>query len=264
MPLSERFYGPEQATIHHERFGDLAAEAATRLLAELRAAGLTRGTIVDLGCGSGILAAHLCDAGYQVVGIDMSPAMIELARAAAPRAIFITASIFDAPIPTAVAVTAVGEPLNYAMAGPAALDDFARFTQRVHDALVPSGVFLFDVSITGRYGPTGRTAQFHDAPTWSLGMHGTEADGMLVREIAVFHREADDRYRRVNERHVLRLADPDEVHDTLEATGFAVETFTRYNDTATQSTPAAGFAVFLARRTPDPRPSAAMAGSVGS
>ncbi len=241
------FYGAEQAAIHDERFGDLAAEAASRLIDELHHAGLTGGTVVDLGSGSGILAARMGDAGYDVVGVDMSPSMIELARAAAPRATFVLGSLLDVAIPPAVAVTAVGEPLNYAMAGPAALDQLASFAQRVHDALAPGGIFLFDVTTAGRYGPT-TVERFHDAGTWSLGMHGREDGDALVREIAVFYREPDGRYRRVDERHVLRLADPERVRATLEAAGFTVATFPTYNLEASRSTPLAGFVVFLARR----------------
>jgi SAM-dependent methyltransferase len=42
------------------------------------------GLVADLGCGPGHLTAHLRDRGLDVFGVDLSPAMIELARAAAP------------------------------------------------------------------------------------------------------------------------------------------------------------------------------------
>ena len=58
------FYGAEQAAIHHGAFGDLAADAAALLVERLGVAGLSEGRITDLGCGSGILAAALIDAGY--------------------------------------------------------------------------------------------------------------------------------------------------------------------------------------------------------
>lgn len=52
----ESFYGRDQAWIHDVRFGDLAASAADFVVERLRGAGLDRGTVVDLGCGSCILA----------------------------------------------------------------------------------------------------------------------------------------------------------------------------------------------------------------
>ena len=78
------YYGPDQAQIHHTRFGDLAADAARLLIERLDAVGLTDGHVMDLGCGSGILAAALIAAGYAVTGVDISSAMIDLSLVNAP------------------------------------------------------------------------------------------------------------------------------------------------------------------------------------
>jgi SAM-dependent methyltransferase len=43
-----------------------------------KAAGL--GPVADLGCGTGRVAAHLDSLGVDVFGIDLSPAMVDLAR----------------------------------------------------------------------------------------------------------------------------------------------------------------------------------------
>ncbi len=40
--------------------------------------------VAELGCGPGLLTAHLRDLGLEVFGLDLSPAMIDLARAAYP------------------------------------------------------------------------------------------------------------------------------------------------------------------------------------
>ena len=107
-------YGPELARIHHERFGDLARAAAEELLRRLRDAGIWRGAVADLGCGSGILASALSQAGYAVHGVDRSPDMLAIARETAPRATFVEGSWVDADLPPGtVAVTCVGECVNY-------------------------------------------------------------------------------------------------------------------------------------------------------
>lgn len=51
--------------------------------------------ILDLGCGTGELTAHIAAAGAEVVGIDLSPAMIGSARAAHPGLRFEVADAAD-------------------------------------------------------------------------------------------------------------------------------------------------------------------------
>jgi SAM-dependent methyltransferase len=50
-----------------------------------------RGAWLDLSCGTGLLLARLVDRsdGRRVVGLDLSPAMLERARAAAPGAVLV-------------------------------------------------------------------------------------------------------------------------------------------------------------------------------
>ena len=61
--MPEPFCGPDHAIIQDREFGDLARRAAAYLRPLLDAARLGHGTVVDLGCGSGILAGILTDAG---------------------------------------------------------------------------------------------------------------------------------------------------------------------------------------------------------
>jgi SAM-dependent methyltransferase len=44
-----------------------------------------RGPIADLGCGPGVVTAHVAAMGVPIFGIDLSPRMIELARQAHPH-----------------------------------------------------------------------------------------------------------------------------------------------------------------------------------
>src|SRR5262245_2215204 len=105
-------YRSDLAYIHDAGFGSFVAGAAPWLLALLRSSGLDDGLVIDLGCGSGIWARELLMAGYRVLGFDISPAMVTLARKAAPRGEFHAASFVKAPLRPCVAVTAIGEIFN--------------------------------------------------------------------------------------------------------------------------------------------------------
>ena len=80
------------AYIHDVGFGDYAKKAAPGLLRILRTCGVKEGLVVDLGCGSGHWARELNRAGYRVLSVDQSLAMIRLARQKAPASKFKVAS----------------------------------------------------------------------------------------------------------------------------------------------------------------------------
>jgi SAM-dependent methyltransferase len=245
------FYGADQAAIHHERFGGLAVAAAGDLLDALAAAGRTDGTVVDLGSGSGILAREVAEAGFDVVGVDLSADMVELARRTAPAARFDVGSIHDVELPAGcVGITAIGEVLNYGTDERSGLEAVGRLAARIHEALLPGGAWLTDLSGPGRAGPTGVVKQFHRDDTWCLGMTATESPEArrLDREITLFAAEDDGRYRRIDEHHVLHLYDRHEVAGLLEDVGFEVELADGYRTPASHPNALPGWYVVRATK----------------
>ncbi|MBI3770557.1 MAG: class I SAM-dependent methyltransferase [Deltaproteobacteria bacterium] len=116
------YYGEDLAFIHDAGYGDFARAAAPGLVSLLRRAGVERGTVVELGCGSGAATRALVAAGHDVLAIDASPAMLRRARRRIVGARFARGRLPGVTIRPCDAVVAVGEVVNY-MAGPAA---FAR------------------------------------------------------------------------------------------------------------------------------------------
>ncbi|HEY7222316.1 MAG TPA: class I SAM-dependent methyltransferase [Micromonosporaceae bacterium] len=55
------------------------------------------GRLADLGCGPGHVAAHLTALGRPTVGIDLSPAMVEVGRGRYPQVKFRVGSLLDLP-----------------------------------------------------------------------------------------------------------------------------------------------------------------------
>lgn len=220
-------YGEELARIHHDHFGMVARAAAGELLARLGERGLASGTVIDLAAGSGILARAASEAGFDVLGVDLSPDMLRLARAEAPRARFSLGSLWELELPPCVAVAAVGEAFGYAAdptAGPGAL---AARLDDIRRALAPGGVLLFDVAGPGRSGPAGRRSVFWEHGGQALGLVEREADGRLERSIALFVPEGG-LHRRVEETHALVLYAPEAVEAALARAGFSWQRLGRY------------------------------------
>jgi SAM-dependent methyltransferase len=211
-------YGADLSYIHDAGFTGYVSAAAPGLLALLRRRGIHDGLVVDLGCGSGAWAARLNAAGYDVFGIDLSPAMIALARRHAPRARFAVASLFQAELPPCVAVTAVGECLNYAFDRANSRRSLARLFARVYRALIPGGIFAFDIA-EPRQPAAALARRFVQTDDWAVLVQAEEARGVLVRQITAYRRDGE-RYRRSDETHRLLLWRGSELAEQLRTAGF--------------------------------------------
>jgi SAM-dependent methyltransferase len=223
-------YQEDLAYAHDVGYGGFATGAAPGVLALLRRQGITRGLVVDLGCGSGIWARILTDAGYDVFGVDYSAAMIALARKKAPKATFSVASYLTADLPKCDAVTSIGECLNFLFDrdGDTPLDPVFR---RVHAALRPGGLFVFDVIEPGQL-PRGRPRQGHrTGDDWAVMVDLAEDPKrqQLTRSITMFRR-VGRLYRRSEELHRVQLYRGRDLAAVLRSIGFLVRLHRSYGD----------------------------------
>jgi SAM-dependent methyltransferase len=211
-------YSADLAYVHDAAFGDVARRAAPQILGLLRDRGIRCGHIVEVGCGSGIAAACFVARGYTVTGTDVSPAMIRLARANAPDARFRVVPIERLRPPPCDAVVAVGEIVSYVAGG---LPVLQRFFRRVHDALRPGGVFVFDF-IESAAGRTFAAKSFGGAD-WALAARATFDDtrSLLTRRIVVV-RTIGRRVRHATEIHQVRVYRRSDMRRALEKAGFSV------------------------------------------
>ena len=224
-------YGHALSHIHDTGFAGVAEAAAGMLISRLKASGLTRGRVTDLGCGSGILARKLLDQRYAVEGIDQSVAMLALANSRAPEAVFRRGSLLECEIPPSIAVCAIGECFNYCFDpnnDEAALD---RVLHRVHQSLESGGILMFDIATPDRI-TKAPPKNFYQAQNWTTLVENrhSETPLMMTRKISSFVR-LGEYYERVDETHHLRLIDPDTVALRMTTLGFEFEMFESYGPT---------------------------------
>jgi SAM-dependent methyltransferase len=194
-------YQQDLAFIHATGFGDFARSAASGILRRLRAASIPVRRVVEVGCGAGPLTKTLVDAGFEVIGIDVSPELLRVARITCSEARFLLGSIYTQEIPSCDAIVAIGEPLTY------------------HD----------DEDGDARLRDSERS--WKTGEDWAVLVETTEDQGsrMLIREIETF-RKVGDAYRRRREVHRVRLFDTHEVCSWLEAAGFRASTADAYGE----------------------------------
>lgn len=245
QPIADA-YLEDLAFVHDDSFGFIATGAAKTVAAKLTERGINTGLVVELACGSGISCELLLHAGYDVLGYDISSAMVEMAERRAEtvppppvaygqsaesihaaRAEFRVASLYDAEIPTCVAVTGVGEAFNYLFDPRAGFDSMSSVFARAYDAIIPGGVLMFDIA---QPGPLPRL-EHHvwEGNGWRVISETIEhtTERILERKI-VTTRRVDGRDRETTELHRLSLYDHEEVYEALRSVGFAPLTLASY------------------------------------
>lgn len=238
-------YGEDLAHIHDDGFGMIARGAAATLLEAMRTAGPRVGLVVELACGSGISSRLIADAGYEVLGFDLSPEMVELAAARVPEGRFTACSLYDAEFPRCAAVTAIGEAFNYRFDERASFDAMCEVFVLAYDTLEPGGLLLLDVAHPGRGHPRMEQTTY-SGEGWRVTSQTVElpGDDRLLRQI-VSHREIAGKERRGEEMHELALYGHEAVFAALKAAGFAPRMLASYGAEYLFS---AGHGGFLARK----------------
>jgi SAM-dependent methyltransferase len=218
LRVTHPFYDDDLAHVHHTGYSDGLRRAIPAMLALLRAAGIPKGRVVDLGCGGGIWLRAASEAGYETVGVDVSPSFVALARETAPKAQVVGADAYAFALPPCDAITAFGEVLCYVAA--ASAPPLAAFVQRAASALRPGGLLLFDLVVGGDEAPAPGRAQ-RDGDGWAV-----TADATIdaVRRVLTRNIETKRGGRTVRERHLQYLFTEAEVVSALETAGFAVRT----------------------------------------
>jgi SAM-dependent methyltransferase len=120
--------------------------------------------VLELGSGAGALTRELLDAPCDVVGVDISPAMVEHCRATFPTATFLVGDLRDLSVHESASYAAVVAGAN--------LIDVATHEERpgvlteLRRVLAPGGLLYFS---THNRNSTDALRQAHDGPTLRLG-----------------------------------------------------------------------------------------------
>lgn len=220
-------YDSDLAFIHDSGFGDFARNSAPGILNLFARGGISDGTIVDLGCGSGIWAREVADAGYRVVGVDISPAMIAIARRRVPEAEFHVKSFLQFRLPACQAVTALNEVFNYLFDKRNSLRSLRRLFTEVYNALTPKGLFVFDVAEPRRW--KGPKQGFREEKDWTcLVYYEHNSDKQQLTRRIVTYRKAGNVCRRRAETHRQQLYRGTTLAGILRAVGFRVRLVRSY------------------------------------
>ncbi len=222
------FYDTDLAYVHDTGYSNFAHNAAKMIKKAFSKEFYKKGLIIDLGCGSGIIAKELLDDGFEVLGIDKSKALIEIANKRAPNGEYVIDSFFEISLPKCIGVISTSECLNYAVNGENE-KQLRNLFKNVFGALQSGGLFIFDMIEPGTAKNEKYIVEKND---WTMFLHTWEnnENNILTRDIILFRKIENNLYRKTKEIHTARLYPHNQVIALLEETGFQVSLFKQYGD----------------------------------
>lgn len=127
-------------------------EWADYIIRTLRTEGINDGLILELGCGTGTLTELLSKAGYDMIGVDNSMEMLDIARSKKEESgqdiLYLLQDMQEFELyGTVRAVVCVCDSMNYLTD----YEDVVTCMKLVNNYLDPKGVFLFDFNTVHKY-----------------------------------------------------------------------------------------------------------------
>ena len=192
------------------------------LCEQMAEAGISQGIVLDLGCGTGSLTRLLAQKGYDMIGIDNSPRMLQIAMEKEGE---------DSPIlyllqdmrefelyGTVAAVVSVCDSVNY-ITEP---EDLLQVFCLVNNYLDPKGLFIFDFNTDYKYGQVigdAVIAENREDCSFIWDNYYDEESHINEYDLTIFVKEQDEMFRKFEEIHYQRGYTLPEIKELLEKAG---------------------------------------------
>ncbi len=182
-----------------------------------------RNLVLDLGCGTGTITELLYEKGYDMIGVDSSEEMLQIAldKKLETRSdiLYLCQDMRELDLYSTVGtVVSVCDSLNYLLMDEDVLQTF----HLVNNYLFPGGIFIFDFNTIYKYeeviGDATIAENREDCSFIWENFYSCE-DHINEYDVTVFERQEDDLYRRFTETHYQRGYTLEEMKTFLEKAG---------------------------------------------
>ena len=197
---------------------------------------ITEGLVLELGCGTGKLMTLLGKAGFDMIGVDNSVEMLQIAREKTSQDfLYLLQDMREFELyGTVKAVISVCDSVNYITKK----EDLRKVFQLVNNYLDPEGLFIFDFNTEYKYRELiGETVIAEDREDVSFIWFNEYDEESHLNDIdlKVFVQEEGDIYRKFQEEHIQRGYTLDEIKQLLEESGLIfLEAYEEYTTQAPQ------------------------------
>lgn len=201
-------------------------EGEDRERLEQEALASERDLVVDLGCGTGTLTELLYEAGYDVVGVDSSEAMLAKAMEKRDQSgseiLYLQQDMRELSLYSTVGtVVSACDSINYILEE----DELVKVFSLVNNYLFPGGLFLFDFNTDYKYREViGDCVIAENREDCSfIWENDYDPEGRINEyDLTLFLEREDGLFEKVTETHLQRGYEPEEMRKILERAGMEV------------------------------------------
>ena len=201
----------------------------------LREYGISDGLVLDLGCGTGSMTEVLSGYGYDMIGVDLSEDMLEIALekrdASGHDILYLLQDMRSFELyGTVRAVVSVCDCVNYLLEE----QDLTETFRLVNNYLDPGGIFIFDLNTEYKYRELlgeATIAEDREEESFIWDNYYDEEEKLNEYTLSIFIREKENCYRKYTETHYQKAYSLKTINDCMEKAGLeflaAYDAFTR-------------------------------------
>lgn len=198
-------------------------EWADRLESILKEQGIDGGLVLDLGCGTGSMTEQLARRGYDMIGVDVSDEMLEIAMKKREQSgheiLYLLQDMREFELyGTVGAVVSVCDSVNYITEE----EELEECFRLVNNYLDPGGLFVFDFNTEYKYREIlgqQTIAEDREEQSFIWDNYYYEEEKINEYELTLFIREEGDLYRKYQETHFQKAYDLETIRTLLERAG---------------------------------------------
>ncbi|MBD5134774.1 MAG: class I SAM-dependent methyltransferase [Lachnospiraceae bacterium] len=208
-------------------------EWGTYLINLLRKFGVHSGTVLELGCGTGSMTEILAGSGYDMIGVDISEEMLNIAIEKKDKSghdiLYINQDMRELELyGTVEAVVSICDSMNYITEE----EDLLKVFTLVNSYLDEGGIFIFDMNTVHKYEEIGDSIiaenRYNSSFIWE---NMYDADEMINEYyLTIYMEDNNGKYDRFEEIHYQKAYTVEKVKELIEKSGMefvtAMEAFT--------------------------------------
>ena len=184
--------------------------------------GIRDGIVADLGCGTGTMTEYLAEKGYDMIGIDASEEMLEIAQEKKEKSgyeiLYLLQDMREFELyGTVRAIVCVCDSMNYIME----YQELVEVFRLVNNYLDPKGVFIFDLNTEYKYRELladNTFAEDREESSFIWNNFYDEEDKVNEYDLTLFVKEGE-LYRKFEETHYQRAYGLDQIQQAIRDGG---------------------------------------------